>query len=109
MLFIAIPSVSKISLKSISFSKTARLPMMHMDDCIRATEEFLLADENELKTRTYNVTGMSFTPRELATGIQKYMPDFELVCRPDFRFFFHNNDPFFPNLERSRKFFYRLF
>jgi nucleoside-diphosphate-sugar epimerase len=63
-----------------------RLPMMHMPDAIRATLQLMAAPAVQVVERTsYNVAGVSFTPAELAQSIRKRIPDFEMVCEPDFR------------------------
>ncbi len=62
-----------------------RLPMMMMSDCLKSTFNLLEADDSKLKHRSFNVTGMSFTPEELANEIKKYLPDFKIDYEPDFR------------------------
>jgi nucleoside-diphosphate-sugar epimerase len=63
-----------------------RLPMIYMDDCIRATVELMDAESDKLTVRTsYNLAGMSFTPAELASEIKKHIPGFEIQYVPDFR------------------------
>ena len=63
-----------------------KLPMMFMPDAIRATIELMEADENKLTIRSsYNVNGISFDPKELASEIKKSIPDFEITYNPDFR------------------------
>ena len=62
-----------------------RLPMMHMSDCVRATIGLLEADARLLKQRTYNVTALSFSPKDLASEIAKHIPDFEMSYAPDYR------------------------
>lgn len=47
----------------------AALPMMYIDDCIDATVKFLKADPNKLLRTTYNLAGISFTPKELTAAI----------------------------------------
>lgn len=62
------------------------LPMMYMDDALRATLELMEAPENRISVRTsYNLAGMSFTPAELTASIQTYFPDFTVRYKPDFR------------------------
>ena len=57
------------------------LPMMYMPDAIRATMELMHAPANNIKVRTsYNISGMSFSPTEIAASIQKHIPDFQLSC-----------------------------
>jgi nucleoside-diphosphate-sugar epimerase len=62
------------------------LPMMFMDDAIRATLELMEADPDKLSVRTsYNLAGSSFTPDEITNEIQKHLPDFKINYNPDFR------------------------
>jgi nucleoside-diphosphate-sugar epimerase len=62
------------------------LPMMFMDDAIRGTIELMRAPAEQIKIRSaYNLAGSSFTPAELATSIQKNLPDFTIDYAPDFR------------------------
>ncbi|NPA43528.1 MAG: NAD-dependent epimerase/dehydratase family protein [Chlorobi bacterium] len=62
------------------------LPMIYIDDAIRATLELMEAPGNRLRVRSaYNVAGVSFTPRELAQAIRRYIPDFKVEYKPDFR------------------------
>ena len=63
-----------------------RLPMMHMPDAIRATVELMEAPASSVRERgSYNLAGVSFTPREIADEIAKHVKGFALTCRPDFR------------------------
>jgi nucleoside-diphosphate-sugar epimerase len=63
-----------------------RLPMMYMPDAIRATVELMDAPAAQIRERgSYNLAGVSFTPREIADEIAKHLPGFELRCEPDFR------------------------
>ena len=53
-------------------SEETRLPMMYMDDAIRATIEIMQAPAEKIKIRSsYNLSGVSFTPKEIAAEIQK--------------------------------------
>ena len=62
------------------------LPMLYMSDAIRATLELMEAPADRLSVRTsYNLSGMSFTPAEIAASIQKLAPDFNITYKPDFR------------------------
>jgi nucleoside-diphosphate-sugar epimerase len=62
------------------------LPMMYMDDAVKATLEVMEAPADKIKVRSsYNVTGMSFCPSEIASEIRKYIPEFEISYTPDFR------------------------
>jgi len=63
-----------------------RLPMMYMSDAIRATIALMEAPSDQIKERgSYNLSGMDFTPKELAAEIQKNIPDFSTTYEPDFR------------------------
>jgi nucleoside-diphosphate-sugar epimerase len=62
------------------------LPMMYMPDAIRATIELMEAPAKNINIRTsYNVAGMSFSPKEIAAAIQKHIPDFTIDYKPDYR------------------------
>lgn len=63
-----------------------RLPMIYMDDAIRATIELMEAPSEKIRIRTgYNLVGMSFTPAEIAEEIKKLVSGFEISYEPDFR------------------------
>jgi nucleoside-diphosphate-sugar epimerase len=67
-------------------SEDTTLPMMHMNDAIRATLEIMEAPAESIKIRSsYNVAGLSFSPKELASEIQKYIPDFKMSYESDYR------------------------
>lgn len=62
------------------------LPMMHMDDAIRATRMIMEAPATSIKLRgSYNVSAISFTPSQLAQAIAVFRPEFEISYAPDFR------------------------
>ena len=62
------------------------LPMMYMPDAIRATIELMEADASKISIRTsYNISGMSFSPKEIAAEIQKHIPEFTITYKPDYR------------------------
>lgn len=66
--------------------KDTNLPMMFMDDAIRATLELMESEPQHIKVRSaYNLSAMSFTPKEIAESIQKHIPDFTIDYEPDFR------------------------
>src|SRR4029077_6656762 len=63
-----------------------RLPMMYMDDAVRATIELMESPPSGITVRTaYNLAGISFTPAEIAREIKQLMPGFTIVYEPDFR------------------------
>lgn len=62
------------------------LPMMYMPDAIRATIELMESPKEKIKVRTsYNVSGISFSPKEIAEEISKHIPDFKISYKPDYR------------------------
>lgn len=62
------------------------LPMMYMDDAVKATIDLMEAASEKIKVRSaYNISGMSFCPAEIADAIRKHIPEFEITYRPDFR------------------------
>ena len=62
------------------------LPMMYMDDAIKATIQIMQAPKEAIKIRSsYNLSAMSFTPAKLAKEIKKHIPDFTINYNPDFR------------------------
>nr|WP_299256131.1 NAD-dependent epimerase/dehydratase family protein [uncultured Aquimarina sp.] len=64
----------------------ATLPMIFMDDAIRATIELMEAPKESITVRTsYNIAGISFSPEEVVTEIRKLYPDFKVNYKPDFR------------------------
>ena len=71
---------------SCFLEKDTRLPMIYMEDAIRATLELMSADASDITVRTsYNLNGMDFTPAEIASSIQQLMPDFKITYNPDER------------------------
>jgi len=63
-----------------------QLPMMYMPDCLKATIDLFQADFSKLKHHSnFNLGSMSFTVKELADSIKKYIPEFEIDYKPDFR------------------------
>jgi len=62
------------------------MPLMYMDDAVKATLLLMDADEAKLTVRTsYNLTALSFTAGELATEVAKRVPGFTCDFVPDFR------------------------
>ncbi len=62
------------------------LPMMYMPDAIRATIELMEAPAGKISIRTsYNISGMSFSPKEIAQELIKHIPEFKVSYLPDYR------------------------
>jgi len=67
-------------------AKGTKLPMMFMDDAIRATVSIMNADSESLKIRSsYNLGAMSFGPEEIADSIKEHISEFKIIYEPDFR------------------------
>lgn len=67
-------------------SENTYLPMMYMEDAINATIQIMKAPKEQLKERTsYNLSSLSFSPKEQAASIQKVYPNFNITYNPDFR------------------------
>ena len=73
--------------KYISFlTKDTTLPMMYMADAIKATLKIMESDSDKIKIRSsYNISGCSFNPKELANEIKSYIPDFKILYSSDYR------------------------
>ena len=67
-------------------SENTGLPMMYMPDAIRATIKLMETPAEKVKIRSsYNLAGISFTPKQIAAEISKHIPNFEMSYKPDFR------------------------
>lgn len=78
-------AIKKGSYESFLSENTA-LPMMHMEDAIRATIGIMQAPAEQIRIRgSYNLAGISFSPKEIAAEIRKHIPDFTISYNPDFR------------------------
>lgn len=62
------------------------LPMLYMPDALKATIGIMDAPQHEVKIRSsYNLAGMSFSPKEIAAAIKQVLPQFEIAYNPDQR------------------------
>ena len=62
------------------------LPMMYMEDAVQATLQLMAAPVVNIHIRTsYNLAGMSFSPKEIAESIRSHYPEFNIQYAPDFR------------------------
>ena len=67
-------------------SEDTALPMMFMHDAVQSTIRLMEADASNIQIRSsYNLGGISFTPKQLAEEIKQYIPDFRISYKPDFR------------------------
>ena len=76
-------AIQKETYTSFLNEKTT-LPMMYMEDAIRATIELMQSDKINTYI-SYNIAAMSFSPKELAIAIQKYIPNFKINYKLDSR------------------------
>lgn len=66
--------------------KNTSLPMMFMDDAIKATIDLMETSAHDLTIRSsYNLSAISFTPKEIYESIKSHLPDFTITYSPDFR------------------------
>ena len=66
-------------------SKNTFLPMMYMDDAIRATMQLMETPIEKIKSgMSYNLSAISFSPKEIAEAIKKHIPSFQISYKPDF-------------------------
>ena len=62
------------------------LPMMYMPDAINATIQLMESASEKVKIRSsYNLAGISFSPKEIAEEVKKHIPNFTISYNPDFR------------------------
>lgn len=67
-------------------SENTMLPMMYMPDCLNATINLFHADFGKLKHHSdFNVSAFSVTPKLLAESIRKFIPDFQITYKTDYR------------------------
>jgi len=67
-------------------SEDTTLPMMYMSDAIKATIEIMQAPKEQIKIRSsYNLSGMSFSPKEIFNEIKSHFPDFNISYKTDYR------------------------
>ncbi|MEG1498682.1 MAG: NAD-dependent epimerase/dehydratase family protein [Bacteroidales bacterium] len=67
-------------------SENSMLPMMYMPDCLKATLDLFQADKQCLKHNTdFNIAAFSVTPKQVYESIKKYLPNFTIEYKPDFR------------------------
>jgi len=78
-------AIKKGTYESFLKENTA-LPMMFMKDAVNATIKLMEAPREQIKIHSsYNVGGISFTPKQLSEEIKKHIPDFKITYKPDFR------------------------
>ena len=59
---------------------------MRFPDAIKATLDLMQAPKEDISIRSsYNVSAVSFSPKEIYSELLKYYPDFKIKYNPDFR------------------------
>ena len=67
-------------------AKEVTLPMVYMNDAIRATMEIMQVDRKKLTINSsYNLAAISFSPEEISNEIKLLFPEFKITYSPDFR------------------------
>ena len=67
-------------------NEDVKLPMMFMDDAIRATIKLMDCNPEKISVRSsYNLAAMSFSPADISASIKKHIPNFKVSYSPDFR------------------------
>lgn len=62
-----------------------KLPMMYIDDVVRAVVMLMEAPLESLSVRTsYNLAAVSFSPQEIAQELAKHLPQLNVTYVPDF-------------------------
>jgi nucleoside-diphosphate-sugar epimerase len=75
-------------------SEDTTLPMMYMPDALKATIQLMESSADKVKIRSsYNIAGISFSPKEIADEIRKHIPEFSITYKPDFRQVIANSWP----------------
>lgn len=65
---------------------STRLPMIYMDDAIRAIIELMEAPAQNISIRSsYNVSGITCSPSDIYEEVKKHIPTFKIAYKPDFR------------------------
>ena len=67
-------------------SEDSLLPMMYIEDAVKATIEVMEAPSQQIKIRSsYNLAAFSFSPKEIYEVIKNRFPEFSISYNPDFR------------------------
>ena len=85
-------------------SAPTTLPMIYIDDAIRATIELMRSEKDKIKIRTsYNLAGISFSPYQIAQEIKKHIPNFRMTYFQDHRQSIADSWPQYINDDEARR------
>ena len=85
-------------------SPETKLPMMCMDDAVKATIDVMQAPSDRIKIRSsYNLAAFRVTPDSMFNSIKKKVPDFSISYKPDFRQAIANSWPVSIDDSQARK------
>lgn len=80
------------------------LPMIYIEDAIKATVNIMNAPAKNIKIRTsYNLAGFSFSPKMISAEIKKIIPEFVMNYTPDYRQHIADSWPRYINDEEAKK------
>ena len=66
--------------------KNTRLPMIYIDDAIRATLEIMDVPIEKINVKSsYNISGLSYDPEMITSELRAHIPNFQIRYQPDFR------------------------
>ena len=66
-------------------AEDTRVPMIYIDDCVKATVQYLKADPARLQSHVYNLAGISASAGEFCAAVQQLIPELVVEFEPDFR------------------------
>jgi len=61
------------------------MPMIHQEDLIKATVDFISAEKKSLSRPSYNIGAFSCSPETLRDELHKYLPNLKVNFNPDYR------------------------
>ena len=71
---------------SCFLERDCALPMMYMEDAVKATIDLMEVAGAKISVRTsYNGSAISFTPEQITNSIRKMIPVFDINYEPDYR------------------------
>jgi len=81
-LFMYVDAVRRGAYEAFARAET-RIPLMYMPDGVRALLELAFADRTRLTRTIYNIAAFSPRADEIATSVQRHIPDAKFTYAPD--------------------------